>query len=849
MTATALDAARAYLARGWQPIPVPFRAKDPNRRGWQKLQLTLDDLGDHFDSKSQNVGILLGDPSGGLVDVDLDCPEALRLARVFLPRTDASFGRKSKPGSHRLYVAGRGVRTSEYEDLDGTMLVELRGTGGQTVVPPSTHPSGEPIAWERAGDPATVELSDLSRAVRRLAAACLVARHYPAAGSRHRLALALAGALLRAGWSVDEAQHFVGAVASAAGDDEADDRIRCVETTHEKIEAGEAVTGTPTLAELLDAKLTRKLAGWLELRGENASARRSDPADDGKRERKSKPGALIKLALEHCEAWHTSDDDAFATIQHENHREHYAIRSRDFRRWLAHAFYESTRAERDDGDSAGQSVTGEDLAAAILALEGQAVFDGAQYDVYTRIASLDDKIYVDLCDERWRAIEVDAAGWRVVDDPPVRFRRARGMLALPEPTRGGSLDELREFVNVPDDAAWALVKAWLVAALAGDGPTPVLALSGEQGSAKSTLARFLRALIDPATPGLRRPPRDERDLAIAARANWIVAFDNVSQIQPWLSDALCNLVTGGGFATRELYTDFDEVLFSARRPVILTGIEDYVERGDLADRAIKLTLPPIADDERRDEKTLLVAFEEAKPRLFAALLDSLAGALRELPRVKLERMPRMADFSRLAVAAERGRGEAPTFLAAYVEARREAESATIEASIIGPVLLQLCETGDWSGTASELLVKLADLVDEKTTKNKHWPATPRGLAGELRRLAPALRRAGYDVIFANRTGKARLIHLQKSPSRPSQPSQPSQTASDQAKTSDGLVTQSDGLESRPSLDRHLSDGRLTASSSTVTRPSPVLPHPDAESDCSDGSDDVAAASAGGWEEL
>src|SRR5438067_13817378 len=86
---------------------------------------------------------------------------------------------------------------------------------------------------------------------------------------------------------------------------------------------------------------------------------------------------------------------------------------------------------------------------------------------------------------------------------------------------------------------------------------------------------MLRALVDPRTPGLRAEPHDARDLAIAARGSWIVAYDNVSRVLPWLSNALCRLATGGGFATRELYSDFDEALFDALRPSILTGIADY----------------------------------------------------------------------------------------------------------------------------------------------------------------------------------------------------------------------------------------------------------------------------------
>src|SRR5262249_23050574 len=175
---------------------------------------------------------------------------------------------------------------------------------------------------------------------------------------------------------------------------------------------------------------------------------------------------------------------------------------------------------------------------------------------------------------------------------PVRFRRAPGMLPLPEPRSGGSVADLRSFLNVKSEDDFELALAWLLAAMRDRGPYPVLALMGEQGSAKSTFATILRSLIDPNTAALRALPRPDRDLLISAANGWIVGYDNVSRIPSWLSDALCRLATGGGFSTRKLYTDDEEALFSAQRPVVLNGIEDFVNRADLADRTIFLTLDP-----------------------------------------------------------------------------------------------------------------------------------------------------------------------------------------------------------------------------------------------------------------
>ena len=237
-------------------------------------------------------------------------------------------------------------------------------------------------------------------------------------------------------------------------------------------------------------------------------------------------------------------------------------------------------------------------------IEAKANYDATERIVHIRVGGLDGRLYLDLVDETWRAVEITTTGWRVIDDPPVRFRRAAGMRALPVPVRGGSVETLRSFLNVRSDADFVLVVAWALAALRNRGPYPVIALSGEQGSAKSSFSAILRALLDPNTAPLRALPREDRDLFIAASNGHVLAFDNVSGLPAWISDTLCRLATGGGFAVRQLYTDQDEVLFDATRPVILNGIEDIITRPDLADRAILMMLEPIPEERRRPEQEL-----------------------------------------------------------------------------------------------------------------------------------------------------------------------------------------------------------------------------------------------------
>jgi Bifunctional DNA primase/polymerase, N-terminal len=263
-----LDAARDYVRRGWCPIPIPVREKGPVVNGWPELRLqTEDDLRHHFGTDPGNIGVLLGTPSGDLVDVDLDCREARLIAADFLPATGCSFGRHSAPWSHWLYVA-RGATHETFKDptsvQERSVMAELRATKQQTVFPPSEHPSGELITFHQEDEPGEVLWDDLRTAVARLAAGALLVRHYPAKGERQEFAMALAGALLRSGFTVQEVKTFLRAVASGAFDDEVEKRVEVAERTAARIEQSEPVSGWPRLSSLLgEPKICRVIRRWI----------------------------------------------------------------------------------------------------------------------------------------------------------------------------------------------------------------------------------------------------------------------------------------------------------------------------------------------------------------------------------------------------------------------------------------------------------------------------------------------------------------------------------------------------------------------------------------------------------
>lgn len=467
-------------------------------------------------------------------------------------------------------------------------------------------------------------------------------------------------------------------------------------------------------------------------------------------EAKKKPQALTLMAIaKSASLWHDQNFDSWATITIDGHNENWPTKSKQFRSYLARLYYAGNGTP--PGSQAMQD--------ALITIGGMAMFDGEQHRTHARIAGHDGAILIDLCDEEWRVVRIAADGWSIENKSPIKFRRARGMKSLPVPERGGDLRELRRFINVESENDYILLVAWLIGALRPTGPYPVLALNGEQGSAKSSACRALRSLIDPSEALLRSEPRDERDLVIAANNGWVIGLDNLSRIQNWCSDALCRIATGGGFATRELYTDCDETIFSSQRPILVNGIGELATRSDLLDRSICVTLPTIPDEKRIEESNLWSQFSEAHPRLLGALCDAAVVALRNVGSVRLDRLPRMADFATWVSAAEGALPWAPGgFMDAYVGNRDAANTLAIEAVPFAGTLAEWVAElpgGTWTGSASELLAALADRVPEGTRKRDGWPTRPNTFANDLRRIAPNLRKQGIDVQFERTPGGGR----------------------------------------------------------------------------------------------
>jgi hypothetical protein len=496
---------------------------------------------------------------------------------------------------------------------------------------------------------------------------------------------------------------------------------------------------------------------------------------------------LIIYARKNATFWHDPEREAYSTVKAKDHTENYRVRSRAFRMWVRHTFWKEEKRRLEEEVLANEGgalheggeikvpdpppVRDQCLTDAVLQLESLALFEGEEHAVHLRIAEHDGNMYIDLCNAEWRVVEVTPEGWKVIagDEAPVKFIRKGGMLPLPDPVEGGSVERLRGLLNIGDgqdgERNFRLVLAWLTQALTTRGPYSVLTLLGNQGSAKSTTQRILRMLIDPNTSPIRSKPREEHNLYIDATSGWIIALNNMSSIPEWLSDGLASIATGGGFSVRRLYTDEEQILFDAMRPITINGIGDVVTRSDLLDRALIVNLPDIKDQARREERELYAELEAARGEILGGLLTAVVTYLKDGDSVDLSSKPRMVDFARLGVATEVALGgEKGSFLEAYQGSQEDAVETALASHPIVPPLWEFAksfeEDGPWVGTPTELLKAINDRVDDDDLKRvKDYPKQANVLSAQLNCLAPDLRKVGIYYQRTRAHGGVRQVQV------------------------------------------------------------------------------------------
>src|SRR3990167_987701 len=459
--------------------------------------------------------------------------------------------------------------------------------------------------------------------------------------------------------------------------------------------------------------------------------------------------AKLLALVEDVEFFHDEQKQAHASFKNNNHTETWLVESNRFREWLVNQFWKEYQM------TVGES----SLQTAILTMKGKAIFEGKCCEVFMRVGTKAETVYINIGDDNWGVIEVTKNGWRVLNTSPVKFRGTQNMRSLPLPETNGDIELLWRHINIPKSQR-LLVLAWMLDYFISNTPFPLLVLSGLQGSGKSSTQEILRNFIDPNAANLRNAPKNDDDIVVAAANNYLVSFNNVSRLTISNQDDLCCLSTGGGFAKRRLYTTDEESVVDIKRPTVINGIGDLVTRQDLIDRSIIIELPIINEKNRKTEYELAKEFDCDKQKIFGALLDILSKVLKTLPTIQLETKPRMASFAVLGAALEKAMSlPSGSFAQEYKNNYHENILSAIENNPVAVALVKFMrDEKEYRCSYSDLLVKLSN-YPYRPDSSIDFPKSAKGLSNFLKRHAPALELISIKISFEKRTKDGYFITI------------------------------------------------------------------------------------------
>ncbi len=493
---------------------------------------------------------------------------------------------------------------------------------------------------------------------------------------------------------------------------------------------------------------------WESIKKAETSKKEKDPAEKKNLTQADLLLKIIEDGTDPITLFHNDHKETFARLLIDKHFEIWPLKSRQFKIWLANKFWMNYK----------KAPNAETLRAALNIIESKALFEGREHALRNRVAAQDNSIWYDLTNKNWQVVEINTAGWKTIDKPPIIFRRYTHQKNQLLPIQGGDAKTFLEFINISDPEQRLLLLVFVISCFIPDFAHVVPIIYGPQGSAKSMLSKLLRKVIDPSLIEVLSFPKNDAELAQALSHNWFLPFDNVSYISHSTSDIICKAVTGSGFTKRELYTDDEDIIYAIKRIISLNGINLVATKPDLLERGILIQLERIPENERKQEKILLDEFERELPKILGGIFDIISKAMKIYPSIKLERLPRMADFAVWGCAISEALGyKKDNFLQAYYNnIKAQNEEVLMESLVATSIRLLTNETPQWEGNPSELLSKLKDIAANNNinTEEKGWPKSAASLSRKLNELKTNLANDGIKISTGNKN-KERAIFITK----------------------------------------------------------------------------------------
>lgn len=422
----------------------------------------------------------------------------------------------------------------------------------------------------------------------------------------------------------------------------------------------------------------------------------------------------------------------------------------DFNTWLGSLYYKAKKkvAQR------------ECILRARDTLRGQALYENRkEIPLETRVAQVDNAFWYDLTNEEWKTVKITEDGWQIIDNSPILFKRYNHQKPQFPPSKDGDIKRLLRYINLRDNHT--LFLCWLVCCFVPEIPHAMPIFFGEKGAAKTTACTLLKKLIDPSVADTLTIQKDPRSLAVNLQKHWFLPFDNVSRIDDETSDTLCRAITGGSIQQRKLNTNADDYIFEFQKCLAINGINNVANRSDLLDRAILIELCRIDESDRRELRELMREFANDIPYILGGIFDTLSKAMKIYPTVKLDKLPRMADFARWGYAiGEALGGLGNEFLEQYRENQNSRNIEVIHSNVVATLIVELMKNRyEWKGLISELHRVLEEnfLQCGISTKCKEFPAKPNALSRKIKEIESNLKEVGISFTIKSKMAGSEII--------------------------------------------------------------------------------------------
>lgn len=438
----------------------------------------------------------------------------------------------------------------------------------------------------------------------------------------------------------------------------------------------------------------------------------------------------------------TNTNEVYVNVDNNGSNEYLNINSQKFKSWLSLKYY-TKENKMPSNENIGKSIS---------LLQAKSMLSNNKVQVEKRCCINNNTIYYDLLNNKGEVVKINKDGWNIVKNESCLFTSGQSMKSQVKPVEYSDLSILDKYFRYKDDNHLILQKVILVSLFIDDIQRPISVLHGEKGASKTTTMKLIREIVDPSHVPITSIPRSVEDLAITLSNQYLICFDNIDSISKDISDLLCMAVTGGGYSKRKLYTDSEEKLMYFKKGIVLNGINVVTTRPDLLDRSILMELERIPTEERLEESQLNNQLKEDIPKILGAIFTTLSKAMNIYDDIQLEKLGRLADFTRWGYAIAEASGmEGDKFLNAYLNNQMDANYEAILSNPVGLAINKLTNKLEkWEGTPTELLSKLNEVAEEENidTSNRLWPKAPNILSRRLNEIKSNLQDIGIKVTIS-----------------------------------------------------------------------------------------------------